>query len=250
MRINKMISTCLLPLGLSGCVEVLSDTRLEQYQSTIRSAYLEQVNKQLAISIDDPYAIPVFINYQSAALAGGAAFSVDPSRTFAPSSVTSVLGITAGPMSSTSTLTAATFNIPKGLKVARDLFAYTVSNVEMDENEKRSLIFPPPAFGWLHYAPKGSRPSGCGNCYFIGNSGKYALYTTSQKSYSDFVILAYQALQLQEQTATVANNAPRKAGDHGPTKSTRPASRPSSITIDPGTPPAAITPSITLPATQ
>lgn len=213
MNKNMVLIAVFLP-ALTGCIESQSLENAGKYQQSLRSAFIDQINRQLAIAVDDPYAVPIFANFSTAEVTTGGSFSLAPKWTNAPHSITREVGATLGDFGTSAKLTIAPLNATKGMLVTRDLFAYEIADAPMPASERALLLAPPPKPGWLHHAQPGGAPNDCNTkCHFIGNYGKYALYTSDQKSYSDFIILVSDAILLQEQTSN--GTATAKSSDKG-----------------------------------
>jgi outer membrane murein-binding lipoprotein Lpp len=226
-------------LILAGCIESQSLKNAGQYQQSMRTAFIDQVNTQIAASIDDPYSVPMFANYGSGSVTTNGGFSLAPKWTSAPSGITREGDFTLGSFGTSSNLTITAINPPKGMMVARDLFAQATTGAELAPSEANLLLTRVPPFGWLHHAARGRRPPQCqaaDACYSIGDYGKYSLFTSDRKSYSDFIILVYEAIGIQEQTetSTATKKVKPAAGHPGSTPPTHGQQQVVPFSIQPG----------------
>lgn len=245
MRLGRCAVLALLSALLSSCVESQGLQNARSYQKNLKSAFFDQINTQLAQSIDDPYSIPIFVNYGQTNLTAGGGFSMTPKKVWAPAGITEELPISLGAFSSSQTITATTQNYVKGMQVTRDLFAYATHNVPMDPADVQLLVGPPPPYGWLLKSTSTAIPPECqAACLSLGKYGRYRLFARDSKSYSDFSLLAFQAINLQQKAE---EPAPVSRPSRRPGEKEQPARRPSMLTIDPGRPPVIEQPTILAP---
>ena len=122
MRKRAASIFALLPI-LTGCIENTSLENAGQFQESLRSALINQINRQLAKAVDDPFAIPIFANISSADVTTDGAFNVAPSWSDAAGKITRGLDLKVGDISSTAKLTIAPENSTIAMLVTRDLFA-------------------------------------------------------------------------------------------------------------------------------
>lgn len=191
------------------------------------------------------------MNYGTTNLTTSGGFSLTPKKTWAPAGITEELPVTLGSFSGSQILTATTQNTPKGMQVVRDLFAYATHGIPIDEADEQLLMRPVPPYGWLLKSETVVVPADCRqNCLSLGKYGRYHLFAKDTKSYSDFTLIAFQAINLAQTNETVSAPVGQPAVGQGKKPKARTIYQPRGTTIDPGVPPNTQQPTIIAPFAQ
>ena len=189
-------------LILTGC----ADQRLMQSQASLGNnlsfSQNGQINEQLSRSIDDPYSVPSFSFVSAAQLNATDTLSLTGQYTSAVAGLTRQATATMGPVNNQFQYTSSPIGDPDALKMARDIYAYTVGETTW-RPEFATLRMPPPRNHWLVYSNDTSSRSREG-LFLIGKYGNHVLWTTSRRDYSDFVLSVLGAV-----------SKPVAAGDSG-----------------------------------
>lgn len=181
-----------------SCTPQRAGFDVRQFQEVASSLQFEQFKMQLARSIDNPYSLPTLTTVGGTSIKSGSSVSLDPSRTLAPVGATDSGSLKLGPFTANTEASVTTTSSPFAILVMRDLYTYAVNGEKNWSPAVESALYAkPPQYRWLYWSTSG-RPRECSsiNCSSLGRYGKYNLWTSSQKAYSDFVLSVFEASTL------------------------------------------------------
>ncbi|RWM12873.1 MAG: hypothetical protein EOR72_20345 [Mesorhizobium sp.] len=213
MKAQATSCAVVFALVLAGCADQRINASQESLGKNISYSQNGQINEQLSRSIDDPYSVPSFSFVSAAQLNATDTLSATGQYTSAMAGLTRQATATMGPVNNQFQYTSSPIGDPDALRMARDIYAYTVGETPWNE-EFATLTMKPPRNHWLVYSNDMSSGSHAG-LYLIGRYGNHVLWTKSRRDYSDFVLSVLGAVSkpvVASETGAAAGKGKAKAG--------------------------------------